>query len=341
MQETRPPIKWVGGKSQILGTLLEQFPREIRNYHEPFLGGGSVLLGVLQQIRTGAIRISGKIYAYDANPHLIQLYRDIQNPVTCDELIRHLDRLVQEHAAASSPETHYYEIRTQYNEMVAAAAMVAEAAMEAAAETAAEAMAELDPEFAEEQMFELTAEIAAAVEEEMAAEAPLALVSAYFLFLNKTCFRGLYRVGPRGFNVPYGHYAAPVVFTREHLYAVRDAIRDVRFICSDFRNTLPLVNPGDFVYMDPPYFPVNPTSFTKYTGDGFTLDMHESLVSLSYTLTEQNTEWLMSNADVPWIRTHFPEPSVEFTSLTCRRAICAKKPNATAPEVLIHSRCQG
>lgn len=296
-QETRPPIKWVGGKSQILPTLLEQFPREIRNYHEPFLGGGSVLLGVLHQIRTGAIRVSGRVYAYDANPHLIQLYRDIQNPVTCDALICHLERLVQEHAAAASPEIHYYDIRTQYNEAVAEAGA--------------------------------------------GAGSPTPLISAYFLFLNKTCFRGLYRVGPRGFNVPYGHYKSPVVFTKEHLYAVRDAIRDVRFLCADFRNTLPLVDPGDFVYMDPPYFPVNTKSFTKYTGDGFTLDMHESLVTLSYTLTEQNTEWLMSNADVPWIRTHFHGPSIVFTSLTCRRAICAKRPDATAPEVLIRSRRPG
>ena len=74
----KPFIKWVGGKTQILDGVLQRFPKEINNYYEPFLGGGSVLIGILSD---KTINIKGKVVASDINPHLISLYKKVQeNP---------------------------------------------------------------------------------------------------------------------------------------------------------------------------------------------------------------------------------------------------------------------
>jgi DNA adenine methylase len=71
----KPFLKWVGGKTQILDEVLEEFPKEINNYYEPFLGGGSVLLGVLSSKK---IKIQGTIYASDVNEKTIGLFKNIQ-----------------------------------------------------------------------------------------------------------------------------------------------------------------------------------------------------------------------------------------------------------------------
>lgn len=74
----KPLIKWVGGKTQILDKVLEQFPREMENYHEIFLGGGSVLLGLLSNVKNKIIKVNKNIYAYDLNEPLISVYKNIQ-----------------------------------------------------------------------------------------------------------------------------------------------------------------------------------------------------------------------------------------------------------------------
>ena len=74
----KPILKWVGGKTQIMDKLIMDFPVEINNYHEIFLGGGSVLLTLLSYIKNGIIKVEGNIYAYDINEPLIYLYKNIQ-----------------------------------------------------------------------------------------------------------------------------------------------------------------------------------------------------------------------------------------------------------------------
>jgi DNA adenine methylase len=74
----KPLLKWVGGKTQILDEVLSLFPTKMKNYHEPFLGGGSVLIGLLTYINTGKIKLIGKIYASDLNSNLIGFYKNIQ-----------------------------------------------------------------------------------------------------------------------------------------------------------------------------------------------------------------------------------------------------------------------
>lgn len=75
---TKPLLKWVGGKTQIIDKLLAKFPSKINNYHELFLGGGSVLLAFLSYLQKGLIECEGEINAYDINEPLIYLYKNVQ-----------------------------------------------------------------------------------------------------------------------------------------------------------------------------------------------------------------------------------------------------------------------
>ena len=74
----KPILKWVGGKTQIIDKLIVDFPVEINNYREAFLGGGSVLLTLLSYVKNGIIKIQGNIYAFDVNEPLIYIYKNIQ-----------------------------------------------------------------------------------------------------------------------------------------------------------------------------------------------------------------------------------------------------------------------
>ena len=92
-----------------------------------------------------------------------------------------------------------------------------------------------------------------------------------FIYLNKTCFRGLHRVGPNGFNVPYGNYASLNVVLEEDVFSLSHLFRNVEFLCCDFREQLDKVSEGDFIYLDPPYY-TEEKKFTKYTKKDFSAE---------------------------------------------------------------------
>ena len=156
----KPFLKWVGGKTQIIDTILFKFPREIKNYHELFLGGGSVLLALLSLQKQNKITISEKIYAYDLNKALINVYKNIQT--NKDTLFDYITKYIEEYnsikgtlinrkaqtveEAFTSKESYYYWLRAKYNSM--------------------------DKNTIE--------------------------CSALFMIINKLCFRGMYREGPHG-----------------------------------------------------------------------------------------------------------------------------------------------
>jgi len=292
----KPFLKWVGGKTQILDEVLASFPRKISNYYEPFLGGGSVLLGVLS---SPDIVIHGEIYASDINPFLIALYTHIQQ--IPDEFIVSLKNICSQYEncpiegvinrnpltlmeATSSKESFYYWTRKQFN-----------SANTVSIET-----------------------------------------SAMFLFLNKTCFRGLYREGPNGFNVPFGHYKNPGIFDEQHLRSVSTLIQGVHFQCLSFALALHTVIPNSFVYLDPPYAPESETSFVKYSAEGFGLHCHKGLFDwCRQQITENGSAFIMSNADVEFVKKEFVLPRVSISILSCRRAIHSKNPDTRANEVII------
>jgi DNA adenine methylase len=167
-----------------------------------------------------------------------------------------------------------------------------------------------------------------------------------FIFLNKTCFRGLFRVGPNGFNVPFGNYLKPEILNKQHLYEIHDLIQNVVFECCDFRLSLMNIDSktsssssDDFIYLDPPYAPENATSFVKYNENGFPKESHLDLFNCIHDLTKINKKIMMSNADVSLVRENFmndnDKKNYNITSILCKRAINAKNPEAKAKEVII------
>jgi DNA adenine methylase len=264
------------------------------------VGGGSVLLGLLSDVRAGRREVQGTIYASDSNPNLIALYKHIQTNPT--GLLTQLEQLttsfksiqvlkgtqtptsIQE--ANTSQESYYYWIRKQYN--------------------------------LEKSSLSLKA-------------------SAMMLFLNKTCFRGVYRENKaHEMNVPFGNYKiTPTIYEENHIHAVSQLLQGVVFNCQGFEVSFGLARPGDFVYLDPPYAPETETSFVGYTGDGFSLDHHKKLFELCKGFKAKHIQMVMSNANVPLVTSTFQAPGYEVNLVPARRAIHSKDPSATTDEVLL------
>ena len=192
----KPFIKWVGGKTQIISDIVSKFPSEIENYHELFLGGGSVLFALLTLQRNGRIKINGKVYAYDLNKTLINVYKHIQN--NKDELHEYLSTIFKDYnditgktinrkpetieEAKTSKESYFYWTRKQFNEI----------------------------------------------------DKDSVHASAMFIFLNKTCFRGVYREGPNG--LMFRTLQENSFFTETELSKLSELIKDVQFINCSFKD---------------------------------------------------------------------------------------------------------
>ncbi len=124
-----------------------------------------------------------------------------------------------------------------------------------------------------------------------------------FIYLNRTCFNGLYRVNSKGeFNVPFGNYLNPRIIDKENLLNCSYILKTTIIKYADFSMILDYVKKDDFVYFDPPYMPLNPTSnFTSYTKQGFDFDMQIKLKNLCDELTAKGIYFLLSNSDTETI----------------------------------------
>lgn len=297
----KPLLKWVGGKTQIIDTLLPLFKKEFNNYHEVFLGGGSVLFALLTYVNEGLITVNGEINAYDLNEPLIYIYKNIQtkheelytriqiiitefNSISSTEEVNRKSKTIDE--AKTSKESYYYWIRQQYNSLTS------------------------------EEKNSITG-------------------SAMLIFLNKTCFRGVFRVGPNGFNVPYGNYKSPEIINKRHLDEIHELIQRVNFISCDFSNALANIDDDDFIYMDPPYVPINEKSFVGYNLNGFNKEQHIKLFETCNKLNDKNVNFMMSNSDVKYVRDSFINDKYVITTILCKRSINSKNPESKINEVVI------
>lgn len=124
--------------------------------------------------------------------------------------------------------------------------------------------------------------------------------SALFIFLNRTCFNGLYRVNRKNeFNVPMGSYKKPIICDRENILAVSKALQNVEILCGDFEQTLPCATENTLFYFDPPYKPLNETSsFNSYAKDEFDDCEQVRLKDFCSKLDVLNYTWILSNSDV-------------------------------------------
>lgn len=250
MKEIKPFVKWAGGKTQLLKQMNAFFPLEltdkkITNYVEPFVGGGALLIHVLQNynIKTAT--------AFDINADLINCYLVIKNNV--EELIKELaiKELKYKSLEENKRKEYYYEIRTEYNS------------------------------------YELQDEV---INVKRASE---------FIFLNKTCFNGLYRVNSNNkFNVPFNNAKNPTICDIENLRNLSKLIQNVNFYCGDYRKAESFVNNKTFVYFDPPYRPLNATSgFTSYTKDDFDDEDQRSLGKFYKELSIKGAKLMLSNSN--------------------------------------------
>ncbi|MDY0143900.1 MAG: DNA adenine methylase, partial [Bacteroidales bacterium] len=129
-------------------------------------------------------------------------------------------------------------------------------------------------------------------------------VAARFIYLNRTCFNGLFRVNSSGgFNVPYGKNKNPMICDEENLRKVSKSLRGIRIIHEDYKKVLDRAKKGDFVYFDPPYYPVNKTSsFTSYTKEAFLEKEQMELSSTFLELHNRGCYVMLSNSNTPFIR---------------------------------------
>jgi len=131
-----------------------------------------------------------------------------------------------------------------------------------------------------------------------------------FLYLNKTCFNGLYRTNRSGqMNTPWGKAKAPNVCDKGTLKVCSKALQGVALDASYFQKSLMSRNAeeGDFIYLDPPYVPISDTSFVGYSKKGFSMEDHELLASIFEEKAGKGVQMMLSNADVPWVRERYKE----------------------------------
>ena len=249
MKIVKPFVKWAGGKNSLIPQITKYYPFELKNgfierYIEPFVGGGAVLIDILQKYEIK------EAYAFDINIDLINCYNVIKNNV--EELINELDKKEKNFIALNDEErqNYFYDIRAEYNSY--------------------KLNDKLDVKRASE-----------------------------FIFLNRTCFNGLYRVNKDGkFNVPCGKYKNPTICDSNNLRNLSELIKNVIFEYGDYRKSEKYVNNNTFVYFDPPYRPLSATSgFTSYTKEDFNDDNQKELANYFYKLDLKNAKLMLSNSN--------------------------------------------
>jgi len=159
-----------------------------------------------------------------------------------------------------------------------------------------------------------------------------------FIFLNKTCFNGLYRVNSKGkFNVPLGRYTNPNIVNKENLLAVSKILQsaDIEFFCRDFEAILHDSKKGDFVYFDPPYQPVSKTAnFTSYTHRDFTENDLERLADVANQLDSKGCYVMLSNSNSKTVKKSFSS-GWEIKEIMANRAINSNSQKRTGHKEII------
>jgi DNA adenine methylase len=228
----KPLLKWVGGKTQLLNTILPKIPKKFNNYIEPFFGGGAVFF---------ALNPKSSVIA-DSNAELVNLYSIVKTKP--NDLIKALKKFKY-----SSED--YYNVRSLIYENLSD--------IEKAART---------------------------------------------VYLNRTCFNGLYRVNKKGqFNVPFGKYTNPKICDETNIHAVSLALKDAQIICADYKTILKeYTKEGDLIFIDPPYLPISKYSdFKRYTKEQFYEEDHIDLANEIVKLHEKGCHIIHTNSNHPLV----------------------------------------
>ena len=277
----KPFIRWAGGKSRLLPRILPHVPEVIRDYYEPFLGGGAVFLACSR-------RVTGRSHLADLNEHLVSAWL-----------------AVRDHPALLRPRLDWYQ---------------------------------------ENDSKEFYYQVRAASPDGLIEKA------ARFLYLNGVSWNHLWRENSRtgAMNAPWGDRRFKGIDATA-MATIGKALERSNILAADFREVLAGAQPGDFVYLDPPYLPIftqpgvekEPTAkFNKYTAKTFEMPDLEALAAICGELSERGVRWVMSNRDTESVRELFP--NAEIIRFTAHRALAAQSRRQVeahqSPEAVIIGR---
>lgn len=160
-------------------------------------------------------------------------------------------------------------------------------------------------------------------------------LAALFVFINKHCFNGLYRVNGKGlFNVPYNNSRRGSV-DEDVIIATSEYLRRVTIIDGDFEQACKNAKKGDFVFIDSPYAPLNPTSFESYTKEGFDIESHKRLAKLYDELTARGCYCMLTNHNTELINELYGNKDYKIDVVSVKRMINSDASNRVGEEVII------
>lgn len=245
----KPFVKWVGGKTQLIGAIQEILPVELLKsgeftYIEPFVGGGAMLFWILNQFRK-----LKKVVINDINPDLITAYKVVKD--SPNDLIGELKEI----------ESIYNGIKTEDERK--------------------------DFFLIKRELFNKK-------------ELSPVLNTSVFIYLNRTCFNGLYRVNSSGFfNVPFGRYSNPRICDERTILIDSMLLQNVQIVSGDYTQTLSYADSKTIFYLDPPYKPLSETSsFNSYSKENFGDLEQLRLKSFCDDIDKKRHTFVLSNSDV-------------------------------------------
>lgn len=167
-------------------------------------------------------------------------------------------------------------------------------------------------------------------------ELPKAEAAARTIYLNKTCFNGLYRVNKKGkFNVPFGRYKSPNICDEEALYAASEALQKANIVCGDYLSVLKeYARPGDFIFLDPPYLPISEyADFKRYTKEQFYEEDHVELAKEVFRLQELGCIVILTNSNHPLVHELYEPFNIEV--IQTKRYISCSGSNRKGEDVIV------
>lgn len=160
-------------------------------------------------------------------------------------------------------------------------------------------------------------------------------LAALFVFINKHCFNGLYRVNGKGlFNVPYNNSRRSSA-DEKSIMEISKFLKDVKIIAGDFEDACAGASKGDFVFIDSPYAPLNPTSFESYTKEGFDIESHRRLANLFDELTARGCYCMLTNHNTELINELYGNKGYTIDVVSVKRMINSDASNRVGEEVII------
>lgn len=160
-------------------------------------------------------------------------------------------------------------------------------------------------------------------------------LAALFVFINKHCFNGLYRVNGQGlFNVPYNKSRKPSV-EPANILATSEYLRTIEIVAGDFERICRQAQQGDFLFLDSPYAPLNATSFESYTKEGFDEESHKRLARLYHELTERGCYCMLTNHNTEFIMDLYKDRGYRIDVVGVKRMINSDASRRTGEEVII------